>query len=176
MTDQKKQELFPVFAYLFSKQLNPEKYGNVNSIEEWTKLIQNNPSDVDAISEAAYKLSEEEWDGLEKQLSEDNSEPVEEQAPTFAKNGAKLNKLKTLQKFKKVPSKPKKCSCGCDLVDKREKGGTITSECACKCGGKIKKKEDGGRLKTPQEKVDVIKQAPTNVRNIYERMKALKVK
>jgi len=172
MTEQKKQELFPVFAYLFSKQLDPEKYGNVNSIEEWTKLIQNNPSDVDAISEAASKLSEEEWAGLEKQLSEDNSEPVEEEAPAFVKNGAKLNKLKTLQKFKKVTSKPKKCSCGCDLVDKREKGGTITSECACKCN----KKENGGRLKTPQEKIDIIKQAPTNVRNIYERMKALKVK
>jgi hypothetical protein len=32
--DAKKKELFPYFAYLYSKQLNPEKYGSVASMEE----------------------------------------------------------------------------------------------------------------------------------------------
>jgi hypothetical protein len=33
MTDEKKQELFPYFAYTYSKQINPEKYGNLSSDE-----------------------------------------------------------------------------------------------------------------------------------------------
>lgn len=34
MTDDKKRELFPYFAYIYSQQLNPERYGQVESIED----------------------------------------------------------------------------------------------------------------------------------------------
>ena len=34
MEDEKKQQLFPYFAYLYSQKLNPEKYGKVSSIED----------------------------------------------------------------------------------------------------------------------------------------------
>lgn len=34
MTDEKKQELFPYFAYIYSQKLNPEKYGSTSDIEE----------------------------------------------------------------------------------------------------------------------------------------------
>ena len=34
LTDEKKQELFPYFAYIYSQQLNPDKYGSVESIED----------------------------------------------------------------------------------------------------------------------------------------------
>ena len=34
MTDDKKRELFPYFAYIYSQQLNPERYGEVESIED----------------------------------------------------------------------------------------------------------------------------------------------
>jgi hypothetical protein len=34
MTDEKKKELFPFFALVYSRQLNPEKYGAVESYEE----------------------------------------------------------------------------------------------------------------------------------------------
>ena len=34
MTDDKKRELFPYFAYMYSQQLDPEKYGQVESIED----------------------------------------------------------------------------------------------------------------------------------------------
>lgn len=34
MTNEKKKELFPFFALLYSKQLNPEKYGVIEDIEE----------------------------------------------------------------------------------------------------------------------------------------------
>ena len=34
MTDEKKRELFPYFAYLYSQEINPEKYGQVESIED----------------------------------------------------------------------------------------------------------------------------------------------
>lgn len=92
------------------------------------------------------------------------------------KNGAKLNTLKKLKSMKKTP---KKCACGCDMVDKKEAGGKIVSSCSCGC--KAQKKEEGGnlpvgRIKSPQEKLEVVKKAPAKVRNIYERMKALKIK
>lgn len=59
MNDEKKQELFPYFAYMYSQQLNPEKYGSTSSIEEWSNLIQQNPEDIDAITKAASEMSEE---------------------------------------------------------------------------------------------------------------------
>lgn len=59
MTDEKKQELFPYFAYLYSQQMNPDKYGNGKSIEEWTSLIKESPEDIDAITKAASQLSDE---------------------------------------------------------------------------------------------------------------------
>ncbi len=34
MTDDKKKELFPYFAYLYSQEINPEKYGQASSIDE----------------------------------------------------------------------------------------------------------------------------------------------
>ena len=34
MTDDKKRELFPYFAYIYSQQLNPQTYGQVKSIED----------------------------------------------------------------------------------------------------------------------------------------------
>lgn len=73
---------------------------------------------------------------------------------------------------------PKKCSCGCDMIDKKAAGGKVVSECSCKCGGKMAEggKTPGKREKSPQERLDLIKQAPTKVRNMYERMKALKIK
>jgi hypothetical protein len=57
MTNDKKKELFPYFAYVYSQKLNPEKYGTATSLEEWTALIQDNPEDIDIITEAAGQLS-----------------------------------------------------------------------------------------------------------------------
>ena len=59
MTDEKKKELFPYFAYLYSQELNPDKYGNVSSAEEWTSLIQESPEDINEISAAALELTDE---------------------------------------------------------------------------------------------------------------------
>ena len=44
----------------------------------------------------------------------------------FAKKGAKLKTLTT----KKIS----KCSCGCDLILKKDKGGKIKKVCSCNCG------------------------------------------
>lgn len=49
----------------------------------------------------------------------------------MARKGAKLKKL---QKLKKGTAK--KCKCGCDLIIKKEKGGTITEVCSCGCKAK----------------------------------------
>lgn len=34
MEDTRKKELFPFFAYLYSQQLDPDKYGQVSSMDE----------------------------------------------------------------------------------------------------------------------------------------------
>lgn len=98
----------------------------------------------------------------------------------MAMNGAKLEKIKKLKGLKKggpVAKKAKKCSCGCDIIETKEAGGKISSTCSCKCGGgKVKKGEEGLSLRSSSEKVDFIKSAPTKVRNIYEKMKAKKIK
>lgn len=169
MTEEKKKQLFPIFAFLYSKQLNPEKYGKVQSIEEWTKLIQESPEDVELITQEASKLSDEGWSDIESQVSQESSE-----SPQFAKAGAKLNTLKKLQKHKaSKSSEPKKCTCGCTMVDKKEKGGKIVSSCSCGC--KAEKKEEGGAVNNPKDTVKKLDSA-TKVFKIYQKMKALKIK
>ena len=128
MTEEKKKQLFPYFAYLYSQQLNPEKYGNTESIEEWTSLIQESPEDIEEITSAASGLSDDDWAEIEAQYNEEQSSDEVE----MAKKGAKLKKLKEFKKGAKM-GKKKKCACGCDLISKREKGGTIVDVCTC-CG------------------------------------------
>lgn len=128
--NEKKKELFPYFAYLYSKELNPEKYGSVTSMEEWTNLIQNSKEDIDTITKAASELTDEDWMAVAKQY---------EQAQSGTQQDVPIVKPET---FKKGGSMKKKCSCGCDLVLSKDKGGKLTSKCACNCGGgKLKKKK-----------------------------------
>jgi hypothetical protein len=55
----------------------------------------------------------------------------------FDKNGFPIKKQEKGGSVKKK----RKCSCGCDLVISKDKGGKLTSKCACNCkGGKMKKK------------------------------------
>lgn len=160
MDETKKQQLFPYFAYLYSQQLNPEKYGQVNSIEEWTKLIQESPEDIEKITAAAGELGEEDWTSLEQQYAEAQEESVQ-----FAKKGAKLKQLKqgavknankevntavskpVITQAKKGMKNPKRCKCGCELVTVKEDGGKLTSKCACGCSTKkLKKHQTGGQV------------------------------
>lgn len=160
MDETKKQQLFPYFAYLYSQQLNPEKYGQVNSIEEWTKLIQESPEDIEKITAAAGELGEEDWTSLEQQYAEAQEESVQ-----FAKKGAKLKQLKqgavknankevntavskpVITQAKKGMKNPKRCKCGCELITVKEDGGKLTSKCACGCSTKkLKKHQTGGQV------------------------------
>jgi hypothetical protein len=34
ITEEKKEELFPYFAYIYSQKLNPDKYSAITSLEE----------------------------------------------------------------------------------------------------------------------------------------------
>lgn len=146
MEDTRKKELFPFFAYLYSQQLDPDKYGQVASMDEWIKTIQSNEEDVAKITQAAEQLSDEEWDNLDKQYAE-QAQSSEEESVAFAAKGAKLKKLKTT---------PKKCKCGCDMVTVKEKGGKISSKCSCNCkGGSIKKGQVG--MKAPKINTSVTK-------------------
>lgn len=138
MDNTKKEELFPYFAYLYSQQLDPEKYGQAASIEEWTNLIQSNEEDINAIAAAAEEMTDEEWAQLEEQyIAETQSASAQ-----FAAKGAKLKKLKS-------GGKKKKCSCGCDIIS-RKVGGKIVERCSCGCDTKkVVKAQQGVRVNVP---------------------------
>jgi hypothetical protein len=138
MDNTKKEELFPYFAYLYSQQLDPEKYGQAASIEEWTNLIQSNEEDINAIAAAAEEMSDEEWAQLEEQyIAETQSASAQ-----FAAKGAKLKKLKS-------GGKKKKCACGCDIIS-RKVGGKIVERCSCGCDTKkVVKAQQGVRVNVP---------------------------
>lgn len=139
MTDERKQELFPYFAYMYSQQMDPDKYGNV-STDEWSNLIKDNQDDIDKITEAAGQLGDEDWDQLDKQYT-DSQQQSQDSDLQFAAKGAKLKKLKA--------TKTAKCSCGCELITTKEEGGKISTKCACGCKNVkhiIKKKQMGGSL------------------------------
>jgi len=139
MTDERKQELFPYFAYMYSLQMDPDKYGNV-STDEWSNLIKDNQDDIDKITEAAGQLGDEDWDQLDKQYT-DSQQQSQDSDLQFAAKGAKLKKLKA--------TKTAKCSCGCELITTKEEGGKISTKCACGCKNVkhiIKKKQMGGSL------------------------------
>lgn len=163
MNSNRKKELFPFFAFVYSQQMNPERYGSAQTFEEWSNVLQQYPEDVDEITKAAAQLTDQDWVDLETQYNEKTSspsveneipaEPVEEETEEalMAKKGAKLNKIKTLQSYKKGKAMSKKCACGCDMVMVKEKGGKLTSKCACGCKSK---KEEGGKI---NEKVTSMK-------------------
>jgi hypothetical protein len=130
MTDERKKELFPYFALVYSKQLNPDKYGEAQNYEEWSKMLDDSPEDVGKITEAASTLTDEQWEALDKQYKSESAEEAEQEA-IMAKKGAKLAKLQAYKKGKKVG--PKKCSCGCEMVSVKGKGGVMTSKCSCGC-------------------------------------------
>ena len=162
VSENEKKSLFPFFAYIYSKQLDPEKYGNL-SMEQWVTTIQDNDDDIQRITEAATSLSDDEWVALKAQYNE----AMETNKIEMAAKGAKLKKLKEFKKTtpneevnksianptltakagavvkKKLMPKggKKKCSCGCDMIKSKADGGKIIETCACKCGGKMKKKK-----------------------------------
>lgn len=147
MTDDKKQELFPYFAYVYSQKLNPEKYGGASNIEEWTSLIQDSQEDIDAITQAAGELTDDDWDALDQQYTAQINQTAEAQTQ-FAKKGAKLKNLKAQKgiafekgttksysrtELMKKGGKKKKCECGCEVITKKENGGQLVDICSC-CG------------------------------------------
>ena len=67
--ENKKEKLFPYFAYIYSKQLDPEKYGAATTQEEWSSLINESPEDVEKITAAATELSEEDWGVIEEEYN-----------------------------------------------------------------------------------------------------------
>ncbi len=159
---------------MYSQQLDPEKYGNAGSIDEWSSLIQENQNDMSQITDAASQLTDEEWDNLEKEYSSE-SNSNENQDIAYAQKGAKLKQLKAASKgiafekgttksyarteVMKKGGKKKKCECGCAVVTKKAKGGQLVD--SCNCCGKVhdtQSFEQGGyiqRFKEPAGKINV---------------------
>lgn len=145
-----KEQMLQYFAplYILNKLYkedglsNPEKYKNDSAFLAEIERLQNQDEDLIAeISNAASDTS-----GKFNNVWEKANELVN--SPTYAKDGAKLDYIKSLNSYKKGKKiKPVKCKCGCEMVEAKEAGGKIVSKCACNCGGgKIKKKEKGGIL------------------------------
>ena len=122
---------------------NPEKYKNDPVfLEQMEKLTTQDAELIEEISVAATDTTDRYkniWDKVETLLQE---------SPQKAKNGAKLEYLKSLNSYKKGKKiMKKKCKCGCDMVDVKEAGGKIVSKCACGCDTKkVKMKSKGGVL------------------------------
>lgn len=59
METEKKQQLFPYFAFLYSKQVNPEKYESVEDMEEWSSLIESDEDTLSKINQVVEQLTDE---------------------------------------------------------------------------------------------------------------------
>jgi hypothetical protein len=123
---------------------NPEKYKNdPDFISELQKLQSQDESLINEISQALIDKSGK-YDNIWNKVNE----LIKTKETMTAENGAKLEYLKSLNSYKKGKKmQPKKCKCGCDMIDVKDEGGKITSKCSCNCGGgKVKIKEKGGIL------------------------------
>lgn len=142
MTKEQKQQLFPYFAYLYSIESNPDLYEGLN-LDEWVEKIQEDEDFAEEIAGAFDNLSSEElesyWEQYQIAQQEAGNAEIE-----MAKKGTKLKKLQEFKKGTKM-GKKEKCACGCDLITKKEKGGTLVDECTC-CG-EVHKHEEGGIMK-----------------------------
>ena len=143
METEKKQKLLPYFAFLYSKQVNPEKYESVDNMEEWSSLIESDEETLSKINQVVEELTDEDWNIIESRYNDEFKKADTKNAVAqFAKNGAKLDTLKKLSSYK---SGGKKCKCGCELVVSKEEGGKLVSKCACGCESKkLPKKKVGG--------------------------------
>jgi hypothetical protein len=147
MTDEEKNNLVIYVLTDKIKKSNPEKYGNLTTPEEWQDVLENDKAAVDAAGKELETMTDEDWENYEAQYEASMNTPAYRKGGILsAAKGAKLKKLRSLEK-------PKKCKCGCNMVDIKEKGGKITSVCSCRCGGKVSKKEKGGLLKEAKEKL-----------------------
>jgi len=63
-----------------------------------------------------------------------------EEKYTVTKRVANKAEGGTVKKKLATKGGKKKCSCGCDMILSKAAGGKVIETCACKCGGKMKKK------------------------------------
>lgn len=141
MEEERFQQLLTALVVKKAKEMKPETYNG--SEEDTITALNRNEEDKNQIMNWIKKLGES--GELEQELSA--LEQEQEQMPYF-KEGGKLDYLQSLKKGGKMKSK--KCSCGCDLITKKEKGGKMIQSCACGCkpklenGGEIQKLKPGG--------------------------------
>lgn len=141
MDEENKEQLKFELALEKFKELHPEEVKDLDGKDgdgEKLKSLLNNYSDE--FLGLLQNIKPEEIDNLEAQYLAAERESRQEEM-TVAAKGAKLKKLKEMK------GSAKKCKCGCDLITVREKGGKLTTKCACNCsGGKATKNEKGGIL------------------------------
>lgn len=133
VVEENPKERIYVLAKIMKVTKQSPKSGDLETIDAF---IDSYPKEKQLFSEEFKSKSSDEVDADEdfKALSTLLADAAKEmQLPTSAAKGAKLKQLQN--------SKKRKCSCGCDLVITRGKGGKITETCSCNCkGGKMKKK------------------------------------
>lgn len=130
--------------YTLYKLYKNGKYPTGSSEEELTNFLTENESEVQTYLTEYQSIAPEDLQNDSDFVEFYNQiQPQQEDTIAYAKNGAKLTYLKKLKKG----GKSKKCSCGCEMITKKDAGGKLTSTCACNCkGGTMPKKASGGEI------------------------------
>ena len=137
MTKEEKGKYFYILTKMIKansgEDIPVESYSELK--EEYEPELKNIADQINNLPEEDRVKLDEEFAGLEpeeQQLYVDKF--IDDEALQTAKNGARLNFLKSVGSLKKGGRLPaKKCSCGCELVAHKEKGGKVTMKCACGC-------------------------------------------
>lgn len=100
------QNLLTYFIYKKSIELDPDKYGNLQSIEEWGDTIKSNQQDIDLILSQAKELTDADWDNLNAEYMKLQDKSEQEQIQ-YAAKGARLKYLKAQEGMKFINDKLK---------------------------------------------------------------------
>lgn len=128
----------------FGGDIDPEHIKNA------TEFVSNLEKDPDAETKFKDIAEQLEYDG---DIEDDGFNTQ------FAAKGAKIKMLK---------GKTKKCSCGCDIVTRKESGGKLVSKCACGCKSETVKKALGGLVDKVDKKT---KETPDRIKSAQKRIK-----
>lgn len=130
MTKEEKGKYF----YILTKIMKSDS-GEEIPLESYSELKKEYEPELKNIADQINNLEEGDRAKIDEQFAALTPEEQDLYISNFedddtiqsAKKGARLNFLRSLKK------EPEKCSCGCEMVIHKEKGGKITKKCACGC-------------------------------------------
>lgn len=133
MTKEEKGKYFYILTQLIKANSNEDV-----PVEFYSELKKDSEPELKSIESQVSNLNDQDRVKLDEQFASLTPEEQQLYIDNFeddseiqsAKKGARLDFLKSLKK------ETTKCSCGCEMVSHKEKGGKITMKCACGCQAK----------------------------------------